>query len=70
MYYLGKKGGGYENNIYYENCTVIWGDIPNIHLLDDSWSKLFKVLNKPPAPTIWLSTLESTHWLLVKKQNN
>jgi hypothetical protein len=60
-------GGGYENTVYYENCMVTWGNLPNIHAVHDSWKNMRSLLCQPQQDEFkWMSSLESTQWFAVK----
>ncbi len=43
-------GGGYENIQHYEDCVLVWANVPNIHAMYDSWYKLFQLLNRHNHP--------------------
>jgi len=59
-------GGGFENTTYYESTKVVFLNMENIHVVRDSFKKLFD-LSRAVAATgdsmNWLVELESTHWL-------
>jgi hypothetical protein len=55
-------GKGYEIISYYDNCTLEFLDIDNIHVMNDSLCKLIKVIENS-NDEIFLSSLQDTNWL-------
>lgn len=60
---LQMKGGGYESEDSYQNAELFFLDIHNIHVMRESLRKLKDVVYPNIEDSIWLSNLESTHWL-------
>lgn len=57
------RGGGYENEDFYQNAEVIYLDIPNIHTVRESWKKLKDLCYPGLNEQKWHSNLEATQWL-------
>lgn len=57
------RGGGYENEDFYQNAEVMYLDIPNIHAMRESWRKLKDLCYPGLEENRWHSNLESTLWL-------
>lgn len=57
------RGGGYENEDFYQNAEVVYLDIPNIHVMRESWKKLKEISYPCNNPHKWHTNLESTQWL-------
>lgn len=57
------RGGGYENEDFYQNAEVVYLDIPNIHAIRDSWKKLKDLCYPGLNEQKWHSNLEATQWL-------
>lgn len=57
------RGGGYENEDFYQNAEVIYLDIPNIHAVRESWRKLKDLCYPGLNEQKWHSNLEATQWL-------
>lgn len=58
------RGGGYENEDFYQNAEVIYLDIPNIHAVRESWKKLKELVYPGTNEQKWHHTLEATQWLI------
>jgi len=56
-------GKGYENIAYYNNCTIEFMNIENIHAMSSSLHLLKKLVQKQNNDLYWLSALEATGWL-------
>eukprot|EP01114_Cavostelium_apophysatum_P012410 TRINITY_DN2770_c0_g1_i5.p1 TRINITY_DN2770_c0_g1~~TRINITY_DN2770_c0_g1_i5.p1 ORF type:complete len:1148 (-),score=226.16 TRINITY_DN2770_c0_g1_i5:60-3503(-) len=58
-------GGGYENvSLHYESCSMTFASIPNVHVMFDSWKKMFSLLHRGQIEeNHWFSSLEQTQWL-------
>lgn len=57
------RGGGYENEDFYQNAEVVYLDIPNIHAIRESWRKLKELCYPGLNEHKWHSNLEATQWL-------
>uniref|UniRef100_A0A6G1SAR2 phosphatidylinositol-3,5-bisphosphate 3-phosphatase n=1 Tax=Aceria tosichella TaxID=561515 RepID=A0A6G1SAR2_9ACAR len=57
------RGGGYENEDFYQNAEVVYLDIPNIHTVRESWKKLKELCYPGLNEQKWHSNLEATQWL-------
>ncbi|XP_076446766.1 phosphatidylinositol-3,5-bisphosphate 3-phosphatase MTMR2-like [Babylonia areolata] len=57
------RGGGYENELSYQNAELIFLDIHNIHVMRESCRKLKEECFPAIDEGHWLSKIESTHWL-------
>lgn len=57
------RGGGYESEETYPNSEVHFLDIPNIHVIRESFRKLKDLCISGPEDVHWWSNLENTHWL-------
>lgn len=57
------RGGGYENEDFYQNAEVIYLDIKNIHDIRESWKKLKDLCYPGLNEQKWHSNLEATQWL-------
>ena len=57
------RGGGYENEDFYQNAEVVYLDIPNIHTVRESWKKLKELCHPGLNEQKWHSNLEATQWL-------
>lgn len=57
------RGGGYENEDFYQNAEVVYLDIPNIHTMRESWKKLKEVFYPGFNEAKWHSNLEASQWL-------
>lgn len=57
------RGGGYENEDFYQNAEVVYLDIPNIHTMRESWKKLKELCYPGLNEQKWHSNLEATQWL-------
>lgn len=57
------RGGGYESEETYPNSEVNFLDIPNIHVIRESFRKLKDLCISGPEDVHWWSNLENTHWL-------
>jgi myotubularin-related protein 1/2 len=53
-------GKGSENEKYYENTTVVYLDIPNIHVVRKSYDTLCDACTDE---TSWLKTVDASGWL-------
>lgn len=58
------RGGGYENEDFYQNAEVIYLDIPNIHAVRESWKKLKELVYPGTNEQKWHNILEATQWLV------
>lgn len=57
------RGGGYENEDFYQNAEVVYLDIPNIHAMRESWRKLKDLCYPGINEQKWHSYLEANQWL-------
>ena len=57
------KGGGYENEEFYQNTELIFLDIANIHVMRESLRKLKDICFPSIDDVHWLANLEATHYL-------
>lgn len=57
------RGGGYESEDFYQNAEVVYLDIPNIHIVRESWKKLKDLCYPGTNEQKWHSNLEATQWL-------
>lgn len=57
------RGGGYESEETYPNSEISFLDIPNIHVMRESYRKLKDLCTGEMNDTHWYSNLEATHWL-------
>lgn len=58
------EGYGYENTSYYQNTTLQFCNIPNIHAVRDSYQKLCSVCNNGSTADVnWNPLVEDTKWL-------
>lgn len=57
------RGGGYENEDYYQNAEVVYLGIQNIHTMRDSWKRLKEVYYPGTNQQKWHVLLEQTGWL-------
>lgn len=57
------RGGGYENEDFYQNADVVYLDIPNIHVIRESWRKVKDVFYPGLVEQKWHSNLEASQWL-------
>lgn len=57
------RGGGYENEEFYQNAEVMYLDIQNIHQVRESWRKLKTLCCEDRDEQKWHSKLEATGWL-------
>jgi len=57
------RGGGYENEDFYQNAEVVYLDIENIHEVRESWRKLKDLCYPGLNEQKWHSNLEATKWL-------
>lgn len=57
------RGGGYENEDFYQNAEVVYLDIQNIHTVRESWRKLKELCYPGLNQQKWHSNLEATQWL-------
>lgn len=57
------RGGGYENEDFYQNAEVVYLDIPNIHAMRESWRKLKDLCYPGVNEQKWHSYLEANQWL-------
>ena len=57
------RGGGYESEETYPNSEISFLDIPNIHVMRESYRKLKDLCTGEMTDTHWYSNLEATHWL-------
>ena len=62
------RGGGYENEDFYQNADLCFCDVHNIHVMRESLRKLKDVCFPQIDDARWLSNIESTHWLEHIKQ--
>lgn len=57
------RGGGYENEDFYQNAEVVYLDIPNIHAMRESWRKMKDIFYPGLNEQKWHSNLEASQWL-------
>lgn len=62
------RGGGYENEDFYQNAELWFSDIHNIHVMRESQRKLKEVSFPHIDDAHWLANIEATHWLEHIKQ--
>ena len=60
-------GGGFESTAYYPNSKIMFMNVENIHVMRDSFRKVFALYRSATKTnddaTSWFSSLESTRWL-------
>lgn len=57
------KGAGYENTEIYENTELLFMNIPNIHVIRESYRKLRDCCFPASDDPKWYSKAEDTRWL-------
>ena len=57
------RGGGYESEEWYLSTEINFLDIPNIHVMRESYRKLKDLCTGDMNDVNWYSSLEATHWL-------
>ena len=55
------KNGGYEDHSLYMNCSILFGNLPNIHYVSDAYRSLFAAFKGDS--NLFLSEAVSTGWL-------
>lgn len=58
------KGKGYENTQFYSNCLIFFEDIPNIHVVRESYECFSSVL-MAGEPRGWYNGVAKSDWLSV-----
>ena len=56
-------GGGYESDEHYPQMEFMFADIGNIHVMRESLKKVRELCYTSADDSVWLSSLEGTHWL-------
>jgi len=64
------KGGGFEDEQYYTNCKIAFGDIENIHSVRDAYKKLFSLCenyHQTKENKKIMAKIESAGWISLLK---